>query len=93
MVHFVLVFIFWFDVVSGMANVHWSLNGKLKTIENSLINNKHLQKFSNITHKDTAVFDVNKAKRSYENTRCIRDLQWIQENINNPKNGWAFECK
>lgn len=98
MLTFLLAFIFWFNLVKGAANIDWTLNDKLITLKNSLIYTKSLQNFANVTHSDNYPRfdfqeDANKVKRSYDNDRCINDLKWIQENINNPQNPWAFECK
>lgn len=79
----------------GAANVEWILNLKLKTIENSLLYKRNLSKFLNVSHGDNNIFmnDENKEKRSYDNARCITNLQWIQNNIDDVKNTWPYECK
>lgn len=94
MIQLMLAFIFWYRLVSGAGNVDWGLNQKLKTIENSIIFNNNLAKYINILHYDNNAFkdDETKIKRVYENARCIKELQWIQGNINDAKNGWPYEC-
>lgn len=99
MVKFLKIDLFFFSlqclVIAAIeaSAVDWNLHQKLKTIENSLIQNENLSKFIKTRHRDNDFLqnDATKAKRTYNNTQCITDLQWIQNSFDDGANKWAFE--
>lgn len=81
---------------TGVENVfNWSLRQKIKALENSLLQNQNLSKFINISIIDDNILsnDITKAKRMYNNNRCIEDLEWIKNSFNNEGSKWALESK
>lgn len=80
------------SLVVGLSSIP---NQKMKLIENSLIYSNNLPTFLNISHNDSKSLesDQTEMKRQYDNNRCIKDLQWLQQNIDNTQNGWPFERK
>lgn len=70
-----------------------SLRQKLKALENSLLQSQNLSKFSNsiIDNNNIVNSDRTKAKRLYDNKRCIGELEWIKNTFNNKESSGAFE--
>lgn len=83
------------DVSNGVSGIDWTLYQKLKTIENGIILSENLTKYVDTIHSDHIWYinDATKAKRSYDNARCISDLQRIQENVKKAKSGRFTESK
>lgn len=74
---------------------NWPLRQKLKALENSLLQNQNLSKFLNSSIIENNIFsnDKTKAKRFYDNSRCIEDLEWIKNSFISEDSKWAFESK
>lgn len=74
---------------------NWSLRQKLKSLENSLLQNENLSTFLNNSFIDNDIVssDRTKAKRLYDNNRCIEDLEWIKNSFQNNDSDWAFKSK
>lgn len=75
-----LALIIWFQIVVSAVETDWELHQRLKTIENSLTWSDNLSSIANTSYKDNDFFktDATKTKRSYNNVRCMEQLQWIQ---------------
>lgn len=88
-----VILLLWCHVHYGAGEIDWGLYDKLKTLEKCVIQNENLSKFLTVPNKDNEKYDATKAKRSFDNDRCITDLQWMQANFDNSTNGEIFESK
>lgn len=90
---FALTSFFWVYIanVNGAVGFDWELHQKIRTIETSLMQTENWSKFVNISSDDNRFFenDTIKARRTYENVRCIAHLSSIHRNFNK----WTFSCK
>lgn len=88
----------WCIVCENEHGFDWSIYQKLQTIQLGLIQNKNLNKYTNLSKysiDDNKVFidDQTKIKRSYNASQCITDLERIREASHDKSNEWAFESK
>lgn len=89
------ILLFWCFIATSANEIDWIVHQKLRMLEKSLIENENLHRFLDIQHFDNQFLasDATKAKRSYDNARCIKALQWIQQSIHNGTNKWALDSK